>query len=120
VKSQAADVESYIAEVPAGRRAAIEKLRKLCQQNLPGYEECIEYGMPGYKRNGVLEVAFASQKQYIALYLMKKDVVDEFRSALRAASIGKGCIRFTKPDMIDYDVLKRLLRRTVESTSAPC
>ena len=51
---------------------------------------------------------------------MKKDVVDEFRSALSAASIGKGCIRFTKPEKIDCDVLKRLLRRIAGSKSAPC
>jgi uncharacterized protein YdhG (YjbR/CyaY superfamily) len=118
--SRAPDVETYIMEVPAGRRVAIEKLRSLCKQNLNGYQECIEYGMPGYKRNGVLEVSFASHKQYISLYVLKKDVVDEFRSALSAASIGKGCIRFTKPDKIDFDVLKRLLRRTAGSKSAPC
>ena len=118
--SKATNVESYIAEAPAGRRAAIEKLRGLCRQNLAGYEECIEYGMPGYKRNGMLEVSFASQKQYISLYVMKKDVVDEFRSELPTASIGKGCIRFTKPDKIDFDVLNRLLRRTAESKSRPC
>lgn len=51
---------------------------------------------------------------------MKKDVVDEFRSALSAASIGKGCIRFTKPDKIDFEVLKQVLRKTAESKSAPC
>jgi len=51
--------------------------------------------------------------------VLKKDV-DEFRSALSHASIGKGCIRFTKPDKIDFDVLKRLLRRTAGSKSAPC
>ena len=80
--SKGTDVHTYIADVPLERRATIEKLRKICQKNLKGYEECIAHGMPAYKRNGVLEVAFASQKQYIALYVMKKDVVDEFRGAL--------------------------------------
>jgi len=118
--SKATDIASYLKELPADRRAAIEKLRNLCRQQLAGYEECMEYGMPGYKRNGSLEVAFASQKQYIALYVMKKDVVDEFRGALAVASIGKGCIRFKKPEQIDFAVVRRLLRRTRESTSKPC
>jgi uncharacterized protein YdhG (YjbR/CyaY superfamily) len=118
--SKAPDVPTYIAEVPAGGRAAIEKLRSLCHRNLTGYEECMEYGLPGYKRNGVIEVAFASQRQYIALYVLKKDVVDEFRSALPSASIGKGCIRFTRPDKIDFAVLDRLLHRTAALKSAPC
>jgi uncharacterized protein YdhG (YjbR/CyaY superfamily) len=118
--SKATDVAGYIQEVPAGRRAAIEKIRDLCRQNLKGYEECMEFGMPGYKRNGSLEVSFASQKQYIALYVLKKDVVDEFRGALAMANIGKGCIRFKKPEQIDFALLQQLLIRTRESTSKPC
>jgi uncharacterized protein YdhG (YjbR/CyaY superfamily) len=118
--SKAADVEGYIAEVPAERREAIERLRSLCQQNLPGYEECMEYGMPGYKRDGVLEVSFASRKHYIALYVLKKSVLDEFRDLLSASSIGKGCIRFAKPQQLDFEVLGRMLRRAAESKTAPC
>jgi uncharacterized protein YdhG (YjbR/CyaY superfamily) len=114
------DVASYVREVAAARREAIEKLRDLCRQNLQGYEECIEYGLPSYKHNGALEVSFASRKQYIALYVLKKDVVDEFRPALAAASIGKGCIRFRKPEQIDFAVIARLLRTTRESSSRPC
>jgi uncharacterized protein YdhG (YjbR/CyaY superfamily) len=76
--------------------------------------------LPGYRRNGSLEVAFASQKQYIALYVMKKDVVDEFRSLLPKAGIGKGCIRFTRPALMDFEVIGKLLSRVVESKSVPC
>lgn len=118
--SKVTDVASYIEDVPAERRAAIEKLRGLCRKHLAGYEECMEFGMPAYRRNGAVEVGFASQKQYIALYIMKKDVVDEFREALAAASIGKGCIRFKRPEQIDFAVVQQLLRRTRESTSQPC
>ena len=76
--------------------------------------------MPVYKRNGVMEVSFANQKQYIALYILKKDVLDEFRNALSAASIGKGCIRFAKPEKIDFEAIERLLRRNAEAKSPPC
>jgi uncharacterized protein YdhG (YjbR/CyaY superfamily) len=118
--SKAADVESYMAELPEERRAVVGRLRQLCRENLPGYEECMDYGMPCYKRYGTLEISFASRKQYVALYVMKKDVVDEFRGELSAASIGKGCIRFKKPEKIDFEVLRRLLVRNVGSTAAAC
>lgn len=118
--SKAADVRSYLQEVPVERREALERLRSLCQQNLPGYVECVEYGMPGYKRDGVVEISFASQKHYIALYVLKKSVLDEFRDVLSASSIGKGCIRFARPEQMDFEVIGRLLRRNAESTSAPC
>jgi len=117
--SKATDVASYIEEVPAERRAAIEKLRSLCRKNLAGYEECMDYGMPGYKRNGSLELSFASQKQYIALYV-KPTLANEFRGALGAASIVKSCIRFAKPELIDFSVIAELLRRTAETPACSC
>lgn len=36
----------------------------------------MEYGMPAYKRNGAVQVAFANQKQYISLYALKGEVVE--------------------------------------------
>jgi len=120
MQSKAANVADYIKEAPADRQPVLRKLRKTYQQALPGYEERIEYGMPAYARNGKMEAAFASQKQYISVYVGKEDVVSEFREQLKGASIGKGCIRFTKPERIDFDVVERLLRRTAESNSAAC
>jgi uncharacterized protein YdhG (YjbR/CyaY superfamily) len=118
--SKASDVETYIAEAPEDRQAALIKLRSLCRKHLKGCEESIEYGMPVYKRNGAMEVSFASQKQYIAFYVLRKDVLDEFRDALGASSIGKGCVRFTKPGQIDFAVIEKLLERNAESKSAIC
>jgi len=116
--SKAKNVDAYMAGVPADRKPVIEKLRQLCRKKLAGYEECVEYGMPAYKKEGAVEIAFASQKQYISLYVMKKDVVDEFRSALPGCSIGKGCIRFTKPEQLDFAVLGKLFDRHVKARDA--
>jgi uncharacterized protein YdhG (YjbR/CyaY superfamily) len=118
--SRAPDVDTYLSEVPEERRATCEKLRRLCRRHLRGYEESMQYGLPTYSNKGAPVVSFASQKQYIALYVLKKEVVDEFRTALPAASIGKGCIRFTRPERIDFDVIDRLLRRTAESPEIAC
>lgn len=120
MKSDAPDVSTYIDQAPAERQAALRQLRLLCQDVLQGYEECMEYNMPAYKRGGVVEVAFASQKQYISLYALKEDVVNEHRAALAGCSIGKGCIRFRNPDKIDFAVVRSLLQRTAEATSKAC
>ena len=120
MQSKARDVAGYLESLPDERRIALEKLRESCRQFLQGYEECMEYGMPAYKRGGVVEVAFASQKQYISLYMLKKDVVDRHRGALAGCRIGKGCIRFSKPDRIDFTVVSRLLQDMAKSKSAPC
>ena len=118
--SKAATVAEWMKEVPEGRRAALEKLRELCLRTLDGFEEGMAYGMPLYKRPGTdAGIAFNSQKQYISLYCMV-DLVDEFRPQFPGASIGTCCVRFTKPEKIDFAVVERLLRRTAEAAATDC
>lgn len=120
MQSTAPDVASYIREAPADRQLSLTSLRQLCLDTLTGYEECMEFGMPGYKRDGAIEVAFASQKNHISLYILKQAVVDAHRAELAGLNVGKSCIKYTRPAKIDFDVVRRLLVDTRESTEAAC
>jgi len=95
MKSKAQSVDEYLREVPEDRQATLSQLRKLCLDILVGYEESMAYGMPSYKRpDNEIEVAFASQKNYISLYILRTDVMNAHRDSLkvRGVSFGKGCI----------------------------
>jgi uncharacterized protein YdhG (YjbR/CyaY superfamily) len=113
--SKAANVKQYIAEVPEERRAAVAKLHGLCKKNLAGFEESIDYGMPCYKRDEVMAFAFASQKGYISIYGCGSPAVKDLRAKLAGSSKGKGCVRFTNPDKIDFDVVDELLQRIAKT-----
>jgi uncharacterized protein YdhG (YjbR/CyaY superfamily) len=76
--------------------------------------------MPSYKKEGIVEVGFASQKNYISLYILKEAVMDANRELLQGINLGKGCIRYTKPEKMDFQVIERLLRETVTSTDDIC
>lgn len=114
--SKAADVDSYLTEVTPERRPIIEKLRALCRRHLTGYVEGMEYGMPVYKQGDKM-VAFASQKQYVALYGLGELMREEYRPKLVGANFGKGCIRFTKPDKIDFAVIEEMLTKKAQMTA---
>ena len=120
VRSEAATVEQYIAEAPADRRAALELLRRLCVEELAGFEESMQYGMPAYARGGVVEVSFASQKRYISLYVTRECAVEANAARLTGLSVGKGCIRFRRPEQIDPAVVRALLDATVTDTGPVC
>ena len=115
MQSKAQDVAAYLEEIPQERREALTRLRELCRTLLVGYEESMAYGMPCYSKNSVAEVAFASQKNYISLHIVKQSVVNAHRAELKGASIGKGCIKYTKPEKLDWDVIKMLLEDTANS-----
>jgi len=52
--------------------------------------------------------------------VLKQDVVDAHRAALAGASIGKGCIRFSKPEKLDFAVIERLLVAVRDSQEVAC
>ena len=118
--STAPDVVTYLQHVPVDRVACLTKLRQLCLQILSEYEEGMDYGMPCYKKHEKVEVAFASQKRYIALYITKQTVVDAYRGELAGLSVGKGCIRYPKPEKVDFAVITKLLTATRDSPEQAC
>lgn len=122
MQSQAKDVTAYLEEVPAERRAALVQLRKQCLATLKGFEESMQYGGPCYSRNGEVEVGFASQKHFIGLYILRTDVMKTYQSQLKikGVSLGKGCIRYSKPEKIDFELVKKMPQATVESTGVVC
>ena len=82
MKSDAATVEQYLAELPADRRELVVAIRHVILTNLPqGFEEGMQFGMISYyiplesypdTYNGQpLGIAsLANQKRHMALYLM--------------------------------------------------
>jgi uncharacterized protein YdhG (YjbR/CyaY superfamily) len=107
MQSSASTVAEYIKELPEPRRKVMTALRALCRKHLVGFEEAMEYGMPYYKKDSLF-VGIASQKNYVSLYGLRRQVA-ESGAKLAGAKIGKGCITFAKPETIDLDVIERLL-----------
>ena len=119
VQSKAATVDAYIAEAPPDRAPYLRRLREITLKIMPDAVEEMRYGMPSYWRGGRGEFAFASQKQYISLYV-KPGVHAMNAEALAGLDTGKGCIRFRRPDRIDFALVEKLLRDTIESPEEPC
>jgi hypothetical protein len=131
VKSTAASVESYLAELPDERRAALAVVRAVILEHLPaGFEEGMQYGMIGYyvplarypvTYNGEpLGVAgLASQKRHMSLYLMgiyAEDDASWFRKRWETTGkkldMGKGCVRFRRLEELPLDVVGEAVART--------
>ncbi|MFD5511049.1 DUF1801 domain-containing protein [Streptomyces sp. NPDC059761] len=115
------EVDAYLTHVPEARRDALTRLRELCLAELTGFEETVAYGMPVYVRAGAEagEIAWANQKQYISVYLMRTDVRDAFADRLAGHDMGKACLRFRRPETVDFTLLRDILRATASAPPGP-
>ncbi|MEW5686299.1 MAG: DUF1801 domain-containing protein [Pseudomonadota bacterium] len=112
VQSKASTVDDWLAEVDPARASALARIRESAVRNLPALTESMRYGMPTYGRAGQdAAFAFNSQKQYISLYVSPR-VHALHAEALKGLDAGKSCIRFRRPDQIDFDLLDRMLADT--------
>jgi uncharacterized protein YdhG (YjbR/CyaY superfamily) len=120
VQSDADDVDTYLALVPEGRRAVLSEMRDACRTLLAGFAESMRYGMPAYSHGGVAEIAWASQKRHISLYVMRADVLNAHRSQLADLDVGKGCIRYRSPAAVDFTVVRSMLTAVAASHGPVC
>ena len=120
MRSDADDVDSYLALAPEGRRAVLNEMRAACRTLLAGFDESMRYGMPAYSRDGAAEIAWASQKRYISLYVMRADVLNGYRSQLADLEVGKGCIRYRSPAAVDFTVVRSMLTAVATSQGPVC
>ena len=132
VKSKATTVEEYISELPNDRTSDIKAVRKVIIDNLPkGYVETMQYGMityvvpferyPNtYNDLPLGYISLASQKNYMALYLMNvygnKDIESKFRTRYIASGkkldMGKSCVRFKKLEDLPIDLIGETVAMT--------
>ncbi len=134
MQSQAATVADYLNELPDERREAIAKVRAVIRKNLPkGFTEQMGYGMIGYvvphklypagyhcdPKQPLPFAGLASQKNYMALYLMtvyqsppmEQWLRQQFQASGKKLDMGKSCIRFKKLDDLPLDVIGEAIGR---------
>ena len=114
------DIERYLDEVPAARFDCLCELRRACAELLDGFDESMDYGIPSYSRDGEVEIAFASRKHYISLYILRTDVMEAHRDRLAGLGLGKGCIRYRRPDQVEMDVVRSMLKATAATVGPVC
>lgn len=131
MQSNARTVDEYLAELPDERREPMRAVLALVRKNLPeGFVESMQYGMIAwgiplarypetYNGQPLGIAALASQKQYMALYLMgvygDPALEKWFREAWgrtgKKLDMGKSCLRFKKVDDLALDVLAETIAR---------
>ena len=93
----------------------LTEIRDACRRMLAGFAESMSYGMPADSRDGTAEIAWASQKRYISLYVMRADVLNVHRGQLSGLDAGKGCIRYRSPAAVDFTVIHSMLTAVAAS-----
>jgi len=106
-------IDEYLAAVSAEKRAALEALRRTIRASAPKAEECISYGLPAFRLNGRLLVAFGAAANHCALYPMSASTVEAHKNELKDFDTSKGTIRFQPRRALPASLVWRLVRARI-------
>ena len=120
MKSRKPDtIDEYLASVDSDKREGLERLRAVIKAAAPKAEECIGYGMPMFRLNGML-VAFAAAKNHCAFYPCNGAAVETFKKELKNFETSKGAIRYQPEKPLPAALVRKIVKTRVAENAAKC
>ena len=110
-------IDEYLSSVKAGQRAALQRLRQQIQAAAPDAEECLGYGLPAFRQDGML-VGFRAAANHCAFILMNGTTVAAFKKELAGYDTSKGTIRFTPDTPLPAALVRKLVKARVAENIA--
>jgi len=105
-------VTEYLAAVPEPARSTLRKVRATIRANVPrGATECISYGIPMFKHNGML-MGFAAFAKHCSLFPGAAPIA-ALEKELKSFRTSKGTIQFPVDQPFPAALLKKLLRMRI-------
>ena len=96
----------------ADKRAALARLRKEIKTSAPKAEECMSYGIPGFRLNGKLLVSYGAGAKHCAFY--PGSIVQQFKKELKGYDTsGKGTIRFTADKPLPTALVRKIVKARI-------
>lgn len=107
----AAEVDAYIATAPEPQQAAMRALRTQILAVIPRAHECISYGIPGFRVQGVVVAGFGYYQRHIGYYPHSGQVIGVLKDDLAGYVVSEkgGGVRFP----IDTPVPDALITRLI-------
>ena len=106
-------IAAYIASLDKPERAALQKLRKDIRAAAPGAVECISYGIPAFRLDGKMVVAFGASAKHCSFYPGAHPVKAHAKELARY-STSKGTIRFPAEEPLPTALVRKLVKARIE------
>jgi uncharacterized protein YdhG (YjbR/CyaY superfamily) len=117
MKAKPQSIDEYLAPLSKEKRATLEKLRKTIKAAAPKAEECISYGIPGFRLSGKLLVSFGAAAKHCAFYPGAYPLKAN-KDDLKKYDASKGTIRFPVDSPLPATLVRKLVKSRVAEHAA--
>ena len=103
-----AEIDAYLDDLDEPKRSTLEALRASILRVRPDAEECLSYGVPGFRVEGVVVAGFAAAKNHLSYFPHSGSVLDQI-DGLDAYDCAKGTLRFRIDEPLPDELVTDLL-----------
>jgi uncharacterized protein YdhG (YjbR/CyaY superfamily) len=115
--AKAQTVDEYLEGLSKEKRAALEKLRRAIKSAAPKAEECISYGIPGFRLGGRYLMGFGASANHCSFY-PGAHPMKAHKDELNAYETSKGTIRFSADRPLPATLVRRLVKTRIAEYAA--
>lgn len=101
----------YLGTLGDDKRRALQRLQKDIKAAAPKAEECISYGVPGFRLNGRLLCSYGATAKHCAFY--PGSVVQQFMKELKGYDTAKGTIRFAVDEPLSTALVRKIVKARI-------
>ena len=112
-------IDEYLSGLQADQRAALQKLRVAVHAAAPKAEECIAWGMPGFRMDGTCFLTFRATAKHCSLHPMSGLTVAAHKADLAGYDTSPGTIRFQPAKPLPASLVRKVVKARLAERSQP-
>jgi uncharacterized protein YdhG (YjbR/CyaY superfamily) len=105
----AAEIDDYLDRLDEPKRSTLSRLRRDILAVVADAEQCISYGVPGFKVAGKTVAGFAAFKNHLSYLPHSGSVFPELAEELAGYGKSSGALRFPVDQPLPPDLVEKLI-----------
>jgi len=115
---KATSIDAYLATLSGDRRAALAKLRKTIRTIIPRAEECISYGIPAFRLDGVVVAGFCATAKGCSYFPFSGSTLRTLVDELGDYEQTKSSLHFSPDVPLPAGLVRKLIKARVAEMAA--
>jgi uncharacterized protein YdhG (YjbR/CyaY superfamily) len=104
------EIDAYLAELDEPKRTTLRELRQTIHEVLPDAEQCISYGVPGFRLHGKVVAGFAAFTNHLSYLPHSGSVLSVLADDLAGYVSTPGSLHFP----VDQPMPRSLVEKLIE------
>jgi uncharacterized protein YdhG (YjbR/CyaY superfamily) len=115
----AEEIDDYLATLDEPKRSTLEELRRTILEILPYAEQCISYGIPGFRVGDKVIAGFAAYQNHLSYFPHSGSVLPELGEAVAGYKGSKGTLQFAVDTPLPRPLVEKLIAVRLRQLGAP-